>query len=161
MIRAETVAISLKTSGETKSDSLLIAMVLKGLPPKFKPFSTVITQKDKASKFNEFKVALRSFEKAEKLCNEDNDDRVMKVGLDTEVSGTTHEVNSLLVDCGATTHIINDESKFVKFDDSFNPENHFIELADGSRTNSVALGKGDAHVSLVDSSGNLQTAILF
>ncbi|KAJ8017740.1 hypothetical protein HOLleu_44638 [Holothuria leucospilota] len=80
MIRAETAATSLKTSGETISDSLLIAIILKGLPPKFKPFSTAITQKDKALKFNEFKVALRSFEEAEKLCNEDNgDDSVMKV----------------------------------------------------------------------------------
>ena len=48
MIRAETVPTSLKTAGETISDSLLVAMVLKGLPLKFKPFSTVITQKDKA-----------------------------------------------------------------------------------------------------------------
>ncbi|KAJ8044050.1 hypothetical protein HOLleu_11401 [Holothuria leucospilota] len=54
LIRAETAATSLKTSSETISDSLLIAMILKGLPPKFKPFSTVITQKDKTSKFKEF-----------------------------------------------------------------------------------------------------------
>ena len=42
----------------------------------------------------------------------------------------TKKPNALLVDCGATTHIINDESKFSNFDDKFAPEKHYIELAD-------------------------------
>jgi hypothetical protein len=29
--------------------------------------------------------------------------------------------NELLVDCGATTHILNDESLFVSFDSGFDP----------------------------------------
>ena len=41
--------------------------------------------------------------------------------------------NSLLVDIGATAHILNEKSKFLKFDDKFKPENHCIRLADGSR----------------------------
>ena len=41
--------------------------------------------------------------------------------------------NSLLVDTGATAHILIDQSKFLKFDEDFKPENHYIELADGSR----------------------------
>ena len=54
VLRAETAATSLKTAGETISDSLLIAMILKGLPQaRFKPFSTVVTQKDKALSFGE------------------------------------------------------------------------------------------------------------
>ena len=81
VLRAETAAASLKTAGETISDSLLIAMILKGLPQtRFKPFSTVVTQKDKALSFSEFKVALRSFEETEKISSESNkEDTVMKV----------------------------------------------------------------------------------
>ena len=45
--------------------------------------------------------------------------------------------NSILVDCGATTHIINDDSLFVYTDKSNIPEEHFIELADRSRTNNI------------------------
>ena len=41
--------------------------------------------------------------------------------------------NSLLVDTGATAQILNDMSKFRKFDEDFKPVNHYIELADGSR----------------------------
>ena len=81
VLRAETAAASLKTAGETISDSLLIAMILKGLPQtRFKPFSTVVTPKDKALSFSEFKVALRSFEETEKISTESNkEDTVMKV----------------------------------------------------------------------------------
>ncbi|ELT98112.1 hypothetical protein CAPTEDRAFT_207774 [Capitella teleta] len=39
----------------------------------------------------------------------------------------------LLVDCGATLHIVRDEAVFTKFDDNFNPGEHYIELAKGSR----------------------------
>ena len=78
IICAETAATSLKSAGETISESLLIAMVLKGLPAKFKPFSTVVTQKDKNQTFTEFKVALRSFEETEKAYCEEPRDSVMK-----------------------------------------------------------------------------------
>ena len=44
---------------------------------------------------------------------------------------------TIMLMCGATIHIINDKSKFVKFDDKFDSNNHFIELADGSRTNGI------------------------
>ncbi|XP_068704666.1 uncharacterized protein [Montipora foliosa] len=55
----------------------------------------------------------------------------------------TKKPNALLVDCDATTHIINDESKFSNFDDKFAPEKHYIELADGTRSDNVALKRGD------------------
>ena len=77
MIRAEAAATALKMSGETISDSLLVAMVLKGLPMEFKPFVTVITQREKALTFAEFKVSLRSFEETEKSCDKSQSDRVM------------------------------------------------------------------------------------
>ena len=70
------------------------------------------------------------------------------------------DVKTLLVDCGATTHIITDKSKFVEFDETFKPANHFIELANGSKTNNLAQGKGTANVSLVDSHGHTKKAML-
>ena len=51
-------------------------------------------------------------------------------------------------------HIIKDISKFKTSDDSFQPDNHFIELAGGTRTKDVTLKRGDAEVCLVDMDGN-------
>ena len=52
---------------------------------------------------------------------------VFKVSVDVnEVSN----LNSLLVNCGTTTHILNDEAKFVNFNKDFNASSHVIELAD-------------------------------
>jgi len=78
MLRAETTANSLKTAGEVISDSLLIAMIPKGLPSEYKTLCTVITQKEKQLTFAEFIVALRSFEETEKQ-NSQQDDTMMKV----------------------------------------------------------------------------------
>ena len=38
--------------------------------------------------------------------------------------------DSMLVDIGATCHIVNEDRNFKSFNDTFNPENHLIELAD-------------------------------
>ena len=57
VIRAETAAISLTTVGEVISDSLLMAMCLKGLPNKYNSFATVIKQKDDKMDFVKFKSA--------------------------------------------------------------------------------------------------------
>ena len=57
IIQTESIASSLREAGEIVSDGLLIAMVLKGLPSNFKPFQTVITQRDKSMMFTEFKVS--------------------------------------------------------------------------------------------------------
>ena len=45
ILRAESAATSLKVAGEIISDSLLVAMVLKGLPNRFNAFNTVVVQK--------------------------------------------------------------------------------------------------------------------
>ena len=42
---------------------------------------------------------------------------------------------SLLVNCGVIGHVITDKSKFINFDQNFEPGNHFVELADGSQAN--------------------------
>ena len=43
-------------------------MILKGLPPNFKPFTTVITQKKKTLTFSESKICFRSYEEKEHMC---------------------------------------------------------------------------------------------
>ena len=45
IIREENISNALKEDGEVIRNELLIATALKGLPPNFKPFKTVITQK--------------------------------------------------------------------------------------------------------------------
>ena len=258
VLKAETAATSLKSAGEEISDSLLVAMVLKGLPMQYNTFKTVVTQREREMSFTEFKVALRSFEETEK-CQQpsasDVTDRVMtaqptqrtrsnrsagraaptnpsdsvitcyscgRIGhksyecrsgntskrwcancnsathdtaycrrkkdtvnkmLDCEnmdkcdetechsfifrVSVSDHvdmcsnvKTDCLLVDCGATAHIINDKSKFVKLDDKFDSDKHFIELADGSRTNGIVQGRGKAQVLIHDSKGSKRKVIL-
>ena len=57
--------------------------------------------------------------------------------------------SSMLVDCGATSHIVNDESMFLKFD----ADKHVIELADGTRCVGVVKGKGVATMFLTSSDG--------
>ena len=55
MIRAESASASLKSAGETVSDSLLIAMILKGLRDNYNTFATVVTQRKDPFSFKEFK----------------------------------------------------------------------------------------------------------
>ena len=72
----------------------------------------------------------------------------------------TQMPNKLLVDCGATAHIITDESTFSSFDQSFKPETRYIELADGTRSNNVALKRGDLELPIMDSTGRSVTVSL-
>ena len=65
VIRAEAGAALSRNSGETIGDSLLIAMILMGLPSSFNSFKTVVTQKDKQPTFQPFKVSLRTYEDSE------------------------------------------------------------------------------------------------
>ena len=90
--------------------------------------------------------------------HEDNHSFIFKLGISNSPSDSN--VDGLLVDCGATTHIVHDITKFIRFDKHFHPNNHYIELADGSRANKVALKRGDACVQLCDVNGNVHQAIL-
>ena len=72
----------------------------------------------------------------------------------------SHSLESLLVDCGASSHIITDLSKFIEFDDDFKPEHHVVELADGSRASSVAEKRGIAVVDLRTSDDRIVQATL-
>jgi hypothetical protein len=65
IIRAERAAVGLRTAGETITDNLIIAMMLKGLPEQFKPFVVVHTQLDKTKTVVEFKAALQLYANTE------------------------------------------------------------------------------------------------
>ncbi len=66
----------------------------------------------------------------------------------------------LMVDTGATSHIITDITMFKSFDCAFRPETHSVELADGTRCSGIAQRRGNAEVSLIDSRGQRHKAVL-
>ena len=236
MLRAEKAATQLKHVGETVSDGLLIAMLLKGLPDTYQAFCTVITQRADVT-FEQFKSALKDFEENEKARCSKSDDSVLKLSSNKVTcyycnkpghkkyecklfannkgnsnnnkksrwcslcKNATHDTNfcrkknstklvsdvtnsaddnnymfkvtehasadnieidccDLLVDCGATAHIICDRSKFIHCDDNFDINKHFSELADGSRKNKIVELKGDAQIYLSDASGTKRCVTL-
>ena len=67
--------------------------------------------------------------------------------------------SNLLVDTGATSHIVSDPSKFISFDKAFDARAHIIELADGSKAKVVS-GKGVAKVKLYDVNGSPRDLVL-
>ena len=67
ILGAERLASSLKNTNETVSDSLLISLVLKGLPVSYNSFIVVITQSAKDYSYVEFKSAIRNFSEIRKL----------------------------------------------------------------------------------------------
>ena len=72
----------------------------------------------------------------------------------------TVESKRIMVDTEATSHIMRDIERFKNFDDSFQSDNHFIDLADGTKTNRVALKRGDAEICLVNANGNMESVTL-
>ena len=96
-------------------------------------------------------------EDQEEKSSEKNDEHLLAFRV-SDSSGKGINGN-LLVDSGATSHIINDKSKFVTFDRNFDPNSHVIELADGSKAN-VVTGKGEAKVKLFDINGSSHDIIL-
>ena len=69
-------------------------------------------------------------------------------------------LTKLLVDSGASVHIVNDKTKFKNFTKDFNSSAHVIEVADGSRNRSLAVGQGDAEMNILNSEGQLCSIIL-
>ena len=65
----------------------------------------------------------------------------------------------MLVDTRATSHIVTKDI-LIRTDDGFNPAKHYMELADGTRCNNVALKRGDAEVILKDVNGKPVKALL-
>lgn len=158
-------------------------MVLKGLPESFNPFAVHVTQRDETISFAEFKAKLRSYEDTEKMWVAATGDNVMKArmqqqqrgrpasaadggaeravadlacfkcGLKGHLARAGVNMRDLMVDCGATSHIITDLAKFKRFDEEFQAKTHSVELADGTRCKGVAERHGHAEVRLIDSRG--------
>ena len=80
---------------------------------------------------------------------------MLNVNADVDAMNTDINMicSSMLVDCGATSHIVNDESMFLKFNYEFNADKHVIELADGTICAGVVKGKGVATMFLTSSDG--------
>ena len=238
VLRAETSSSALKSAGETISDGLLTAMVLKGLPAEYLSFVTVTTQKSATETFAQFKANLRSYEETVKTCGRGaSTGESILLARSGGTGGTfpgkcytcgevghrqsfcpkknqlqptggartrwcenckssTHDtsycrrkesantckqvgeehyfsfqvgINSdyvasadckMLVDCGASTHMLPDEEAFVEFESKFDPSKHVIKFADGQREVNLAQGKCKALVSMTDKQGNVHKVML-
>lgn len=79
IIRTETVLTALKNVGQTVDDAVVIAMILKGLPSHFNPFSIYETHSNKELMFSEFKTELYSLEETLKHKDQSSSDYVMKL----------------------------------------------------------------------------------
>ena len=75
---------------------------------------------------------------------------------------STSSVNEseLLVDSGATEHILNEEKNFVNFNEDYIPDDHFLELANGEKVRKAVKARGVAKVHIRDENGVLQEALL-
>ncbi|KAL6483448.1 hypothetical protein MHYP_G00083200 [Metynnis hypsauchen] len=256
IIRAEQIFTALRGADEAPSEGLMMAMIMRGLPEKYKPFTLMVTHSSAEMKLAEFKATLRNFEASEDAepVAEMAGERVLKArtalkkrngGSSTDVAcwrcgekghrkdectrkvwcgsykSASHtdkacrkkervqgsrcaragdgggraasgggrigarrpagddatfraetedtckpaqqrqiEGKGLIVDTGATSHMLNDRSRFKTFDSTFKPESHSMELADGRRTFGLAEGRGDAQVCLIDSDGHICTVTL-
>ena len=79
IIRTEATVMAQRNAGETLSNGLIIAMVLKGLPRTFNAFSIYVTHSSKELMFSESKIQLRSFKDTDKYHQSSKDDNVMKL----------------------------------------------------------------------------------
>ena len=80
---------------------------------------------------------------------------VFKVTVESEDCEFVHDVNSVLMDTRATSHIVNDKLKsmFSSFEKDCDPHKYFIKLADDSHMNKLAEDRGQAKIGLKDSQG--------
>ena len=93
----------------------------------------------------------------QKQPKEERDTFILKV---SEYKPQSTQQKGLLVDSGASAHIVTDESAFITFDETFHPKNHVMELADGTRKTGSVLRKGDAQIELVDRKGRMVNVTL-
>lgn len=100
----------------------------------------------KSSTHKDMNCRRKRQDKVKQAVDEEDHTFAFKVGqVDaTLVSGVKER--GLMVDTGATSHIVRDLAKFKDFDTSFEPHRHVLELADGERTSGIALKKGTAQV---------------
>lgn len=83
-----------------------------------------------------------------------------------EVIDIAHRVESsaishrLIVDSGATSHILNNPNRFVSYDETFNPANHFVEVVDGHMSNEIVTARGSVEYLVIDSNGLSREIVL-
>ena len=66
----------------------------------------------------------------------------------------------IMVDSGCTAHIEKNEQRFETFATSFDPQHHYIELADGQKQHGLVKGMGEVINTIKDQSGNPQNIVL-
>ena len=102
---------------------------------------------------------LKDRDKAKKAVDDNAEHSfIFKVSDDEMYLAVDNETFS--VDCGATTHIVNKDENFIHVNPSFKPEEHFIELADGTQANNVAKKRVTVAVSMRTENGNIVQATL-
>ena len=105
IIRAETTASSIRDAGETVSDGLLIAMVLKGLPADYKPLATVVNLNPTTTTFQEFKVSLRNSEETHKAyCQDSNSETAILNPQHRKYASNSKPHNRWCSHCKSGTH---------------------------------------------------------
>ena len=65
------------------------------------------------------------------------------------VTNKTYNTQGILIDTGASCHIICNKGYFQAFDEDFVPSKNYLEMADGSRRNDLIFGKGNAIIPIV------------
>ena len=71
------------------------------------------------------------------------------------------ETKGLLVDTGASSHILCSDTYFQDLDKTFEPAATFLELADGSKHNNLIQGRGTATIPLYDVTGQQRMVVLY
>ena len=102
---------------------------------------------------------LKDRDKAKKAVDDNAEHSfIFKVSDDEMYLAVDNE--TFLVDSGATTHIVNKDENFIYVGPSFKPEEHFIELADGTRANNIAKKRGTVAISMHTANGNIVQATI-
>ena len=101
----------------------------------------------------------QSHDEAKQACYEDDEQShsyAFKISDTPSPRLTNIPINKkgLLVDTGATSHIITTDT-LKNCDNNFNPETHFMELANGTRMNNVVKKIGDAEMMMPTKDGNI------
>ena len=97
---------------------------------------------------------------AEKEEDIDDEDHCFMAKTSSERPSANVKKKGIMVDAGATSHIVNDITKFKSFDSSFQPDTHSIELADGTKCSGMAQRRGTALIYLLDTDGRQHRAQL-
>ena len=68
--------------------------------------------------------------------------------------------NSILVDTGASVHVISNKTYFTKLNKNHNSETSFLEMADGTKSSNIIVGKGLVKFPILDIDGQKSHIIL-